>query len=58
MDAFATWSGGLKNVPLGENENGLSDPSVLTELYGWNIQVLIARHYRLSTCGTGYFPHV
>jgi hypothetical protein len=48
MDAFATWTGGLQNVPLGENENGLSDPSVLTELYGWNLHVLIARNSQLA----------
>ena len=48
MDAWAVWSGGLQNVPLGENENGMSDPSVLTELYSWNIQVLIARYHRLA----------
>jgi hypothetical protein len=48
MDAWATWSGGLQNVPFGENENGMSDPSVLTELYSWNVHVLIARYYKLA----------
>jgi hypothetical protein len=48
MDAFATWSGGIERVPLGENENGLSDPSVLTELYSWNMTVLRERYYRLA----------
>ena len=48
MDVWAVWSGGLPNVPFGENENGLSDPSVLTELYSWNINVLIARYQRLG----------
>ncbi len=42
------WSGGLQNVPLGENSNGMSDPSVLTELYSWNIQVLISRYHKLA----------
>src|SRR5215510_13103185 len=28
----ATWSGGIEKIPFGENENGMSDPSVLTEL--------------------------
>ena len=48
MDVWAIWSGGLQNVPFGENENGMSDPSVLTELYSWNVQVLIARYERLG----------
>jgi hypothetical protein len=48
MDAWIVWHGGLQNVPLGENENGMSDPSVLTELYSWNIQVLISRYRRLA----------
>jgi len=48
MDVWAIWSGGLQNVPFGENENGMSDPSVLTELYGWKVQVLIARYYKLA----------
>ena len=48
MDAWVVWSGGLQNVPLGENSNGLSDPSVLTELYSWNIQVLISRYHKLA----------
>jgi hypothetical protein len=48
MDAWAVWSGGLQNVPLGENSNGMSDPSVLTELYSWNLHVLIARYKNLA----------
>lgn len=48
MDVWAVWSGGLQNVPFGENENGMSDPSVLTENYSWNVQVLISRYYRLA----------
>jgi len=49
MDAWVVWSGGLQNVPLGENSNGMSDPSVLTELYSWNLQVLISRYHKLAT---------
>jgi len=48
MDAFAVWSHGAANIPFGENENGLSDPSVLTELYGWTIQQLLDRYYHLA----------
>lgn len=48
MDAFAVWTGGIERVPFGENENGLSDPSVLTELYGWNVNLLRTRYQRLA----------
>ena len=48
MDAFVVWTGGLQSIPLGENENGLSDPSVLTELYGWSFKMLMDRYYRLA----------
>lgn len=49
MDAYTTWTGGLETVPFGENENGMSDPSTLTEMYGWPIQLLIQRYNRLAT---------
>jgi hypothetical protein len=49
MDAYATWTGGLATIPFGENENGLSDPSVLTELYGWKVQHLMQTYQRLAT---------
>jgi len=48
MDVWVVWSGGLQNVPFGENENGMSDPSVLTELFSWNVHVLITRYQRLG----------
>ena len=48
MDAFAVWSHGLESIPFGENENGLSDPSVLTELYGWSVKQLVDRYYHLA----------
>jgi len=48
MDAFAVWSGGIERIPFGENENGMSDPSVLTELYGWSVPLLMSRYYRLA----------
>jgi hypothetical protein len=48
MDSWVVWSGGLQNVPIGENSNGMSDPSVLTELYSWNIHVLISRYHKLA----------
>ena len=48
MDAFAVWTGGIEKIPFGENENGLSDPSVLTELYGWKVNLLRTRYQRLA----------
>ena len=48
MDAWIVWSGGLQNVPLGENSNGMSDPSVLTELYSWNLHGLISTYNKLA----------
>jgi hypothetical protein len=52
MDAYATWFGGPGAVPFGEDDRGLSDPSVLTELYGWTVPLLIGRYTRLATaCG-------
>lgn len=48
MDAFAVWSGGIAAIPFGENENGMSDPSVLTENYGWTVALLMGRYQRLS----------
>jgi hypothetical protein len=48
MDAFSVWSGGIASIPFGENENGMSDPSVLTETYGWSVMLLIGRYHRLA----------
>ena len=48
MDAYAVWSGPIDGLPFGENENGLSDPSVLTEMYGWNVLTLIHRYGQLA----------
>jgi len=48
MDAYVIWTGGLQNIPFGENENGLSDPSTLTEMYNWPLQLLMRRYVRLA----------
>ena len=47
-DAWAVWSGPLESLPFGENENGLSDPSVLTEVYGWSVLLLVRRYMQLA----------
>lgn len=48
MDVYTVWSGPSDRLPFGENENGLSDPSVLTELYGWSLPTLIKRSGQLA----------
>ena len=48
MDVYAVWSGPFDQLPFGENENGLSDPSVLTEIYGWSLLTLINRYGQLA----------
>jgi hypothetical protein len=48
MDVRAVWSGSIDRLPFGENENGLSDPSVLTEIYGWNALTLVTRYRQLE----------
>jgi len=48
MDVYAVWSGPFDRLPFGENENGLSDPSVLTEMYGWTVITLVNYYRRLA----------
>jgi hypothetical protein len=48
MDVYRVWSGSIDRLPFGENENGLSDPSVLTEMYGWSVLTLINRYGQLA----------
>jgi len=48
MDARATWFGDISNLPLGEDDRGLSDASVLTESHGWSLELLVARYQHLA----------
>ena len=48
MDAFHGWSGPIEAIPFGANENGLSDPSVLSEMYGWSVLALQRRYLQLA----------
>jgi hypothetical protein len=49
MFVFHQWSGPYENIPFGEIEGvNLSDPSLLTEMYGWSIPQLVDRYIRLS----------
>ncbi|MFL5250739.1 MAG: hypothetical protein ACJ79V_23205 [Myxococcales bacterium] len=51
-DAFAQWWGARSDydrIPFGHNEGkGLSDPSVLTELFGWTTGALVRRYVVLG----------
>jgi hypothetical protein len=50
MHVFRTWSGPIDDLPFGEIEGvNLSDPSLLTEMYGWSVAQLIERYLRLAT---------
>lgn len=48
MDAFHVWSGPIEAIPFGANENGLSDPSVLSEMYGWSVLALQRRYLQVA----------
>lgn len=48
VDALVVWSGPIDSLPLGENDNGLSDPTVLTEVYGWTLPLVMERYARLA----------
>ena len=48
MDVYAVWTGPIDRLPLAENENGLSDPSVLTEEYGWPLLTVISRYGQVA----------
>ena len=52
MDAGATWFGDGGSLPLGEDDRGLSDASVLTESNGWTLALLVGRYRQLAVaCG-------
>ena len=47
VDAYHAWSGPIGTL-FGENENGMSDASVLVERYGWPALVLKSRYLELA----------
>jgi hypothetical protein len=50
MHVFRTWSGPIEDLPFGEIEGvNLSDPSLLTQMYGWSLRQLIDRYIQLAT---------
>jgi hypothetical protein len=50
MHVFLMWRGPLEDLPFGEIEGvSLSDPSLLTEMYGWTVLQMVDRYVRLGT---------
>jgi len=50
MHVFLLWTGPLEDIPFGEIEGvNLSDPSLLTEMYGWSVTQMVERYVRLGT---------
>jgi hypothetical protein len=49
MDVFRVWSGQLEDLPFGELEGvNMSDPSLLTEMFGWPVLVMVDSYLRLA----------
>jgi hypothetical protein len=49
MHVFLIWTGPLEDLPFGEIEGvNLSDPSLLTEMYGWTVLQMVDRYVRLG----------
>jgi hypothetical protein len=54
MYVYHSWSGPYENIPFGEIEGvNLSDPSLLTEMYGWSVIQLVDRYIGLATVCLG-----
>jgi len=50
LHVFLLWLGPLEDLPFGEIEGvNLSDPSLLTDMYGWSILQMVDRYVRLGT---------
>jgi hypothetical protein len=49
MHVFILWTGPIADIPFGEIEGvGPSDPTLLTEMYGWSVTQLINRYVELG----------
>ena len=49
MHVYRLWSGPWENIPFGEIEGGnLSDPTLLTGMYGWSVIQLVDRYLLLA----------
>ncbi len=50
MLVFHLWTGPYEDIPFGEIEGvNLSDPSLLTEMFGWSLKQLVDRYVHLAT---------
>lgn len=51
MDVLLVWTGPFDALPFGATDHGLSDPSVLAEMFGWSALTLTRRYRMLAgTC--------
>jgi len=49
LHVFLMWKGPLEDLPFGEIEGvNLSDPSLLTEMYGWSVLQMVDRYVHLG----------
>jgi len=49
MHVYRSWSGSWGDIPFGEIEGvNLSDPSLLTTLYGWSVAQMVDRYLELA----------
>jgi hypothetical protein len=49
LHVFLLWTGPLEDLPFGEIEGvNLSDPSLLTEMYGWSVLQMVDRYVHLG----------
>jgi hypothetical protein len=49
VHVFLMWRGPIEDLPFGEIEGvNLSDPSLLTEMYGWTVLQMVDRYVRLG----------
>jgi hypothetical protein len=49
MHVYRLWSGPWENIPFGEIEGrNLSDPSLLTQMYGWSVIQMVYRYLLLA----------
>jgi hypothetical protein len=49
MSVYRLWSGPIEDIPFGEIEGvNFSDPTLLTDKYGWSVTQLVDRYNRLA----------
>lgn len=48
MDVLLVWTGPIDGLPFGATDHGLSDPSVLSEMFGWSVITLTRRYQTLA----------